>query len=401
MKEANWIKPRHKVVWKVFYPAVWLLTWIKYKPKLEYFKNAKKGQYLILMNHQTPYDQFFVSLSFASPIYFVATEDIFSLGFLSKLLSYLVAPIPIRKFTTDIKAVKNCLQVVKEGGTICIAPEGNTTYSGYTGYMKPAIISLAKKFKLPIAIYRIEGGYGKHPRWSSVIRKGPVRAGVTEVISPEEYLKWSDEEFLDVIKTKLYVNECKEDNNYKHRNLAEYMERAVYVCPDCGLSEFRSEGCEMTCGKCSKTIVYKPDKSIEGKGFVFPFKYVSEWYDYQTEFVSKLDYEDFIEQPAYTENVDVSHVIVYQRKETIMEGAKFSLFGDRYELTSGDETRVLNFDDFDGCAVLGRNKLSFSVKGYVYQIVGNERFNALKYMNFYYHYKNVKRGEPNDKFLGI
>lgn len=401
MKKTTWCKPRHKVIWKLFYPPVWLLTWLKYKPKLERFREAKKGQFLVLMNHQTPYDQFFVSLSFASPVYFVATEDIFSLGFLSKLLSYLVAPIPIKKFSTDIKAVKNCLQVAKEGGTICIAPEGNTTYSGYTGYMKPTIVSLARKFKLPIAIYKIEGGYGKHPRWSSVIRKGPIHGGVSEVISPDEYLKWSDEEFLENIQTKLYVNECVSDNLYHHRKLSEYLERAIYVCPDCGLSQFESHDAEMSCNKCGKTIIYKSDKSIEGKGFVFPFKYVSEWYDYQSEYVNSLLPSDYLEAPVYKDKADVYEVIVYKKKELLCKAAELSLYGNRVEIDSEGSKTILNFDDFQGCAVLGRNKLSISAKGDVYQIKGSERFNALKYMNFYYRYKNVSRGEENDKFLGL
>ena len=46
--------------------------------------------------------QFFVGMSFLRPIYYVATEDIFSMGFLSKLIRFLVAPIPIKKQTTDI-----------------------------------------------------------------------------------------------------------------------------------------------------------------------------------------------------------------------------------------------------------------------------------------------------------
>ena len=56
-----------------------------------------------------------------------------------------MAPIPIKKQTMDITAVKNCILVAREGGTICIAPEGNRTYSGRTEYMRPSIASLAKK----------------------------------------------------------------------------------------------------------------------------------------------------------------------------------------------------------------------------------------------------------------
>ena len=100
-----------------------------------------------MMNHQTPFDQFFVGMSFRQPVYYVATEDIFSLGWLSDLLRWLVAPIPIKKQTTDVQAVMNCIKVVREGGNIAIAPEGNRTYSGKTEYMNNSIAPLAKKLK--------------------------------------------------------------------------------------------------------------------------------------------------------------------------------------------------------------------------------------------------------------
>ena len=79
--------------------------------------------YLILFNHQTAFDQFFTSIAFKKHIYYIASEDLFSNGFLSKLITWLVAPIPFRKSTSDIAAIKNCLRIVKEGGSIGMAPE--------------------------------------------------------------------------------------------------------------------------------------------------------------------------------------------------------------------------------------------------------------------------------------
>ena len=40
------------------------------------------------------------------------------MGFVSKLLRYFIAPIPIKKSTHDTSAIMNCLRVVKEGGSI-------------------------------------------------------------------------------------------------------------------------------------------------------------------------------------------------------------------------------------------------------------------------------------------
>ena len=53
--------------------------------------------------------------------------------------------------------------------------------------MNPAIAGLARMLKLPIALFRIEGGYGVHPRWSDVVRRGRMHAYVSRVIEPEEF----------------------------------------------------------------------------------------------------------------------------------------------------------------------------------------------------------------------
>ena len=152
-KRKKWIKPRHRVIKAIAKAVLWPVCKLKYGIEIEKFKEEEDRPYLILYNHQTAFDQFFMGISFKKPIYYVATEDIFSMGFVSSLLRFAVEPIPIKKQATDVGAVMNCIRVAKEGGTICIAPEGNRTYSGKTEYINPAIVTLAKKLKLPIALY--------------------------------------------------------------------------------------------------------------------------------------------------------------------------------------------------------------------------------------------------------
>lgn len=164
--KKRWIKYRHRVVRNIAYAVLSPYAKIKYGIHVERFKEQGKRPYLILMNHQTAFDQFFIGMTFKGAVYYVASEDLFSNGWVSSLLRWLVAPIPIKKQTADVSAVLACARVAKEGGTIAIAPEGNRTYSGRTGYMNPAIASLAMHLKLPIALVRIEGGYGVQPRWS-------------------------------------------------------------------------------------------------------------------------------------------------------------------------------------------------------------------------------------------
>lgn len=395
--KKNWTLPRHKVITALLRYPLSLYCRLVYGLRIPRKSERIRQQSLILLNHQTPFDQFFVGMYCAKPVYYMATEDIFSNGWVSKLIKWLVAPIPIKKQTTDIKAVMNCIKVAREGGNICIAPEGNRTYSGKTEYMNPAIAPMAKKLGLPIVLFRIEGGYGKEPRWSDVVRRGKLEVTISRIISPEEAKTMTNDELAKVIEEGLYVNEACVDREFHHRNLAQYLERAIYVCPECGLSSFESHGDLLACKKCGRQTRYLPTKELQGVGFDSPFRFVNDWYEYQKDFVNAFDPTVFTDKPIYEDRAKVSEVIVYKCKEVLMEDAAVRLFGDRIEL--GDT--VLPFEEISTVAVLGKNKLNIYHTDKLYQLKSNKRFNALKYVNLFYRSKNIMRGEPDGKFLGL
>ncbi len=401
-KQNKWLKFRHKIVRNVLCVFLKPYSIFKYGIKVEKFKEQEKRPYLILYNHQTAFDQFFVGMAFKGPIYYLASEDIFSKGFVSSIIRWLVNPIPIKKQANDIGAVLNCMRVAKEGGTIAIAPEGNRTYSGKTGYMNPSIAMMAKKLKLPVLLYRIEGGYGVHPRWSDVVRKGKMKSYVSKVLMPEDYANLSDDELMKIIEDGLYVDEGNDKNLYKSNKRAESLERVVYVCPFCGLSEFESKGNEIECKKCNRKIHYGENTRLNGVGFEFPFEFVGQWYDYQENFVNRLNPCDYIDAPLYTDVSSFIEVIPNEKKNIIDEVATVSLYGDKIVVNQDKESQmVFDFDSLTAVSVLGRNKLNIYHDKRVFQLKSHKRFNALKYLNFYHRYVNVSKGDSNGKFLGL
>lgn len=396
-KKKTWIQPQHKIVTFLARGVISIYCRLRYGLPMIPRKDRIDRQCLILLNHQTPFDQFFVGMYFKNPVYYMATEDIFSNGLVSKLIKFAVAPIPIKKQTTDVQAVMNCIKVVREGGSIAIAPEGNRTYSGKTEYMNPAIGSLAKKLGLPIVLFRIVGGYGMEPRWSDVVRKGKLRAYVGRIIEPEEAKAMKPAELVAAIEEGLYVNEACVDETYHHKNLAQYMERAIYVCPQCGLARFESRGDILKCTSCGRQTRYLPSKELEGVGFASPFHFVNDWYEYQKDYVNGIDPTGQTETPLFEDRANVSEVIVYKCKKLLQKDAPVRLYGDRFEI--GD--MVLPFEDVSTVAVLGRNKLNIYYKDQLFQLKSHKRFCALKYVNLYYRCKNIMRGDSDGKFLGL
>ena len=398
MKEKKrWLRYRHRIVVPIIHLFFGPYVRWKYHIRIEPFRQEGKRPYLILMNHQTGYDQFFVGLTFRQPVYYIASEDIFSLGWVSDLIRWLVAPIPIRKQTTDVKAVKECIKVAREGGSICLAPEGNRTFHGRTVYMNPAIASLAKKLALPIAFFRIEGGYGVHPRWSDVVRGGTMRSFVSRVIEPEEFAGLTKEELARLIGQELFVDEGRATGEYPHPKNAEFLERAMYVCPFCGLTTFESNGDIICCGKCGRQIRHLPTKELEGIGFDFPHRFVADWYDWQNDYIANYDLSQLPETPVYEETVRLSRVHVYKRKELLKENATVRLYADRITV----DDRVFPFETLAAVVVLGKNKINLYAGNELLQLKGGKRFNALKYVNFFHKYKNMKSGDMHGNFLGL
>ena len=404
-KRQPWAKPRHAIITVVAGAILKPYVKLKYGIKMERFKEQGNRQYLVLSNHQTAFDQFFVAYAFRGPLYYVASEHIFSMGFISKLLRWAVNPIPIKKQSTDVSAVMNCLRVAREGNSIVIFPEGNRTFSGKPVHINPAIAMLARKMGLPIVLFKIEGGYGVNPRWSNVVRKGSMRSYVSRVLEPEEYKGLSDCEFIQLINDELYVDEACVNGEYHHKQLAEYLERAIYYCPHCNaLSTFESHGDEMECKKCGMKVRYLPTKELEGVNCKLPYRFVNDWYEAQLNFVNTLDLRELCDRPIYCEGGKLYEVIVYKNKEILFDDAEILLFGNRFEIRKGEEMLTFFFENVRAITVCGRNKLEFYVDDKVYQFVGDERFNALKYVNIAFRYKNIKkkeRGEDYDEFLGL
>lgn len=399
-KQQRWCLERHKRVRKIFAFPIWALTHLRYPVKIE--KAPDDSQALILFNHQTALDQFLVGLAFPQPVYYVASEDLFSIGPLARAMEYLVAPIPIKKQSTDIRAVKTCLRVAREGGSIAIAPEGNRTYSGRPCFMNPAIGALAKKLKLPVLLFRIEGGYGVHPRWSDGVRRGPMRAYVAERIEPEELKAMSPEAIYERIRQGLNVDETQISGRYRGRKRAEYLERMLYVCPKCGLSRFESRGDTVRCLSCGLEASYGEDKQFKSADPSFPYRYAADWYQAQEDFVNALDIRDYLTKPLYRDRADLSRVLLYKRKELLRKGCDVALYGDRIVLDEGTERELcLPIEELSTVTVLGRNKLNLYHGEQIYQLKGDKRFNALKYVQLCARSKNIARGDFDDKFLGL
>lgn len=396
--KAGWIRNRHRILKRLFSPFFTRIAEKTYGCRIDRFVPDGRN-YLVLVNHQTDVDQYIVNAVFPFPVYFVVMEDLLSRGAFSRFLEWAAAPVPILKGTVDVRAVRTCMKVAGEGGTIVLFPEGNRTYSGKTCYIGPQIARFIKLLKLPVIILRLEGGYGIKPRWSDHIRKGNMRAHLAGMIEPETYSAMSNEELYAAVKDGLYTDDTVSGSVYTSEKAAEGLERVFYFCPDCGLTQYRTEGRILECKRCGRILTLGDNQKLKAPDGSMCS--LSEFYDGQENYIRELDLTSFEFTPAYTDRIALYKVILYKRKKMISRGINMSLFSDRIKFDGGNG--CWHFDGIRAMTCVADHKLNVCMKDAVYQITGDTHFNALKYCNFYYHYIYVKEGHKNGEFqfLGL
>ena len=353
-------------------------------------KRFKKTPLLILSNHTTTLDPFLVALSFKRQIYYVATDDIFSIRFLSFLIKSLVAPIPKTKSSSDLQTVRDCYKLAKQGGTIGVFPEGNRTFYGETVHIDKAIVKLVRMLNIPLVLYNISGGHGANPRWSNNVRRGRVTGKVVKVLEAKEYSDISDDVLYKLICDTLYVNDVKNNEiKFKGVERAEYLERVCYVCPDCHeISSFKSEKNMFRCEHCRAACIYQEDLTLKFiKGFK-RFTSVKDWYDYQIDYLKKIevDFQDKEKVFLSDENVKLRHNI-RAKKKIVLNCGKLSLYCDRLEIISDKGTDKFMFSDIMSMTIFGKNKIQFYTKEKAYQLIGELRFCAIKYYQYFEEFK--------------
>ena len=140
MKGLAW----HRFVFRVL--QIVMGPFLKRKLNYSYEKVKPSSRpYVILANHNTDYDPLLIGLAFPDHMYYVASEHIFRWGFVSKLINFLVAPIPRVKGTTEINTVMNIFKRLKAGANVCMFAEGNRSFSGETGEIPVSTGKLIKR----------------------------------------------------------------------------------------------------------------------------------------------------------------------------------------------------------------------------------------------------------------
>lgn len=393
-------KFRHKMAFGIIRPIFYLYLRVKYHFKAVRFKNKNlKGPYLILGNHTLAFDPFFLTASFREPIYFVATDLIFTKPLLSKAMMYLVSPISKAKYKTDSDTVKNIIKMVKSGGSIGIFPEGNTSYYGGPMSIPFSTAKLIKLLKIPVLFYRIEGGYLTKPRWAKNKRKGRIDGYVFKVFEKDTYEKMSLEEINDVINESLNVNAFEVNKqkkiNFIGKDKANYIETAFFVSPATkSLNQIYSSGDDVFEMGSDFHVRIDDQGKFNNLGGTAYFNDTIGWHDYQQNVIDEMiddKFSDLIGSDKLQMN------LLKKKKITRIDDVKLCLYYNRIEIIRSEATEIIKFEDISAHVQYTNTLLIHSyITNKTYYFTPFDTFNAFKYVLFSKSYKKKVLADDNE-----
>lgn len=137
----------------------------------------RTGPAILLPNHTSFLDS--VILGFYAPrtIWFMAKNSEYRHTFMKWFLRH-ASSFPVRRYTIDMLAVRNAVRVVRHGHILGIFPEGERTWDGELLPLRIGTVRLILALGAPVIPVGISGAYELMPRWTSSIRRVPVRYAI-------------------------------------------------------------------------------------------------------------------------------------------------------------------------------------------------------------------------------
>ena len=349
------------------------------------------GPVLMIPNHVTSWDPLLVGMSLKNKqMYYVGSEHIFRQGLASRFLKRFLGPIARPKGGSGLETVRECLNHLKAGHSVCLFAEGEASWDGKNIPIFPATGKLVKMSGASLVTYRLEGAFLSLPRWAKKIRRGKVYGHPVRVYSPEELAKMSAREINAAIEADTFEDaferQKKEPVAYRGKNIAEGLERALYLCPECkriGTLKTRKDRLFCDCGFQTRYTEYgffepfvkakDPENEEE-----MVFEHFGQWYAWQQKGLKKL-HEEARDNALLFEDGGLKLSYVKGHEENALGAGTLKQYQNRLAF----EDRVFSLNDIDMMAMVKANRLLFSVGTDYYEVVSKNGVNLKKYLDLY------------------
>ncbi len=320
----------------------WIVLLIAHAKVKKYIPQNKN--FIVIANHSDALDPIYILCSLRRYVRYVMGDHVILNPTVRFLLKTMCGWIVKGRDNHPSVLINDMMASAKEGVPLGLFAEGTITPNGETGFFSPRTGQLVKDLGVALITFRIKGGFFHTPRWGTGLRRGPIWAGVVHEYSPEELEKMTAEEVNAIIKRDIYVNAFEEQRKrpriYKGKNLAEHIERILYICPHCQrVGTLHSKGDFLTC-ECGYRVEFGRDGFFHESEKALIFDNVLDWDKWQKGIWKDrvlntpeggLIFEEK-EQPVYT--------LVKRKKVELSDSAILRLYKDRFEIELNENETI-------------------------------------------------------------
>jgi 1-acyl-sn-glycerol-3-phosphate acyltransferase len=165
----------------------------------------ESGAVLLVSNHLSYLDVFFLGIPLRRPLNFVARSTLFVpvLGTLMRS----VGAFPIQREGMGASGMKETLRRLRAGGIVTLFPEGTRSPDGELGPLKQGIAVLVVRAGVPVVPVGVAGTFEIWPRSRLIPVPHPMRVHYGRPILPGELAGMENEAITDLIRDR--IRECR------------------------------------------------------------------------------------------------------------------------------------------------------------------------------------------------
>ena len=218
----------------------------------------KTGGFFFIAHHRSYLDPFIFAAATRRKIHYLTTSSMFRGKYFSLFFKHLHC-VPLKRYVSDISAIRETLSIVKSGGAVGIFPEGGRSWLGESAWTT-AVFAILEKADVPVVWGELEGGYDYFPRFSRKII--PLK------LTTRYFRSTGDREFSMKTAETLYAREKKRDLDLRTKLLPlrhRGLRMLLFRCPECGTFfsiSYYSDG-QIVCRSCGEKW-----RLLIGKGII-------------------------------------------------------------------------------------------------------------------------------------
>jgi 1-acyl-sn-glycerol-3-phosphate acyltransferase len=163
------------LVWKSLQSLARILSTVLFDLRVDGLQNIPaRGGAIIACNHQSFLDPILMNVRLRRPLSYIAKAELFENWFMNELLRS-VGAFPVRQGSSDVGAVRQSIQRLREGWLLNIYPEGARTENGEIGHMERGIALIDRRAHVPVIPAVIVGAFQAWPLHRRFPTPRPVR----------------------------------------------------------------------------------------------------------------------------------------------------------------------------------------------------------------------------------